>query len=97
MFAVHEAVGIEIFLDVQCLCSFPVTSDYIIKAVAVSPHDLKDPLLLCVRGCPVHLEQAFFNCFKDTLVLVLPRCLCNVISILGLEFLPLLDLLDNFL
>ncbi len=97
MLAVHEKVDVEIFLDVQCLCNFPVTSNSIIKTVAAFPRDSKDPLLLCFRGCPVYLEQAFFNFFKDALVLVLRCCLCNVISVLGLKFLPLLDILDNLL
>jgi hypothetical protein len=42
------------------------------------------------------LEQAFFNRLKDLPMLALRRLLCPVISVSGIEFLSLLDLLDNF-
>jgi hypothetical protein len=94
--AVHETVGVEILPDVQCLCNLLVTPNYVVEAVAIFLHDSKDSLLLCVRGCPVHLQLTFFDCFEDLSVLVLCHCFCADVYIPNLEFFSFLDLLDNF-
>ncbi len=53
--AVHEAVDVEVLLDVECLYNLLVPPNSVVEAVAVFTHNTKSALLLCVRGHSVYL------------------------------------------
>ncbi len=54
--AVHEAVNVEVLLDVKCFCNLCISPGSVIEAITVFTHNPKYSLLLCVRGHSVYLQ-----------------------------------------